>query len=127
MNESIYNLNILYNDEKVKKGIDDIIISENDMKKLTSEVNELKQMIVELHKVIAIQNANYKATDSLYEEKMATAIVMSWKQSSGHNKIITDPQMKFFGVSSQIEKSNPDLKTWNHFDICVVMVLVDNK
>ena len=77
--------------------------------------------------VIAIQNSNYKATDSLYEEKMATAIVMSWKQSSGHNKIITDPQMKFFGVSSQIEKSNPDLKTWNHFDIFVVMVLVDNK
>jgi uncharacterized protein YkwD len=77
--------------------------------------------------VVALYNNNYKVSDSLAEEKLATNIVNGWKCSPDHNKIITSPKFKFAGTSTQLIKSSPGIKTWYHFDVYSVMVLVDNK
>lgn len=77
--------------------------------------------------VIVLCNNNYKVSDSLIEEKLATDVVNSWKSSPEHNKIITSPNFKFAGTSTQLIKSSPGIKTWYHFDVYSVMVLVDNK
>ncbi len=66
---------------------------------------------------------NYKLSDTLVEEKIATKVVALWKGSKGHNEIMTSPDMKMGGVSVKFKISSPGMKAWNHYDVFSVMVL----
>ena len=72
---------------------------------------------------------NYKISDALIEEKIATKIVALWKGSKDHNEIMTSPNMKFGGVSVKVKISEAyrnyqcDIKICKHYDVFSVMVL----
>jgi len=80
---------------------------------LTSSVSEIANVL----------NKNYKAADSLYEDKLAKEVFMLWKGSKDHNMIMTDPEGKYGGCSVVATESPGNTNTWKHYDVVSTMVI----
>jgi uncharacterized protein YkwD len=52
-----------------------------------------------------VPNLNIKDSDTMRLDKIATAIVESWKKSPDHNKILITAKYKFAGVGTKVKTS----------------------
>ena len=70
-------------------------------------------------------NKNYKVADTLIEEKLAIEIVSLWKKSPKHNKIMTEPRMRYGGCCVKISIGSTGIKTYTHYEAISAMLLFE--
>lgn len=62
--------------------------------------------------------------DSAYLNRIAFAVVKSWKRSEAHNSVLIDPDYNFIGVSSKVSKRATGLLKYTHYDVFSTSVFV---
>lgn len=78
-----------------------------------------------LEEICNATNKNYKAIDTLIEEKLAVEIVSLWKKSPDHNAIMIEPRVKYGGCSTKTASCSTGIKTYTHYDAYSVMILFE--
>lgn len=89
------------------------------------EIKEEWTLSSSVAEIIDVLDKSYRASDSLYEAKLAKEIVMLWKGSKEHNKIMTDPTMKYAGCSVVATESPGNTKAWKRYDAISTMILTN--
>jgi uncharacterized protein YkwD len=57
--------------------------------------------------------------------KIATEIVNIWKNSTGHNEILSDKKFKYIGTSTVLETKSANVKNWLNVTVFSTLVMTN--